>query len=256
MSQKPVPKKTRLVPPYAGPCPFCAMSSDASDGLYILSDGSSSRDLLQSNLAAFATSNRWGVFPGSELVIPYRHVYDLESLKDQEAVDLLLLKARYDRAPGAAAFINVGVQAGSSIAHIHAQVVRSPLFTSELFPATPSREALEEGFKAATNLNLVFAKDGKSLGYVAPSPVTSGELRIIAPDVASVVGTFLPAIRKAALLGPWSYNLVGHFTPDGCLLQWLPALDPGVVFPRFLRTVVSTIDQRVYSDILSASWKP
>ncbi len=97
-------------------CPFCER---IADGLTGLSRGS-----------AVAISDAFPVSPGHTLIVPRRHEADLLQLSEEEFADLWSLarevceQLRIEH--GAQSFnlgVNVGAEAGQTIAHVHLHVI-------------------------------------------------------------------------------------------------------------------------------------
>lgn len=122
---------TRLWTPYrmayvrsdttADGCPFCRIpEGDDEDSLVVARGGST-----------YAVLNLHPYNPGHLMVLPYRHVADLEDLTDQESRELMAMTQRAIRAIRSVsdphAFnvgINLGGPAGGSLAdHLHQHVV-------------------------------------------------------------------------------------------------------------------------------------
>jgi len=101
-------------------CPFCAMR-EPREGDLVVARGTS----------VFAVLNLHPYNPGHLMVMPYRHVADLEDLTDEEAAELMAMTRRavevLRQVSGPHAFnigINLGGVAGGSLAeHLHQHVV-------------------------------------------------------------------------------------------------------------------------------------
>jgi ATP adenylyltransferase len=101
-------------------CPFCAMR-EPRDGDLVVARGES----------VFVVLNLHPYNPGHLMVMPYRHVPDLEDLTDEEAAELMATTRRavevLKQVSGPHAFnigINLGGVAGGSLAeHLHQHVV-------------------------------------------------------------------------------------------------------------------------------------
>jgi ATP adenylyltransferase len=101
-------------------CPFCAMR-EPREGDLVVARGTD----------VFAVLNLHPYNPGHLMVMPYRHVADLEDLTDEEAAELMAMTRRavevLRQVSGPHAFnigINLGGVAGGSLAeHLHQHVV-------------------------------------------------------------------------------------------------------------------------------------
>ena len=101
-------------------CPFCAMREPSTGDLVVARGGTT-----------FAVLNLHPYNPGHLMVLPYRHVSDLEDLTDEESLDLLAMTTAGVRAikkvSNPQAFnvgLNLGNAAGGSLsAHLHQHVV-------------------------------------------------------------------------------------------------------------------------------------
>lgn len=103
-------------------CPFCRITAGADpDGDLVVARGSS----------AFVVLNLYPYNPGHLMVLPYRHVADLEELTDSEAAELMSFTRQavvtMKRVAAPHAFnvgLNLGSVAGGSLAeHLHQHVV-------------------------------------------------------------------------------------------------------------------------------------
>jgi ATP adenylyltransferase len=122
---------TRLWTPYrmayvrsdttADGCPFCRIPEGDDEDSLVVARGS----------AAYAVLNLHPYNPGHLMVLPYRHVADLEDLTPEEAAELMAMTQQAIRTIRAVssphAFnvgINLGGPAGGSLAdHLHQHVV-------------------------------------------------------------------------------------------------------------------------------------
>ncbi|KRF36183.1 HIT family protein [Nocardioides sp. Soil805] len=122
---------TRLWTPYrmayvrsdttADGCPFCRIPEGDDEGSLVVARGE----------ATYAVLNLHPYNPGHLMVLPYRHVADLEDLTDQESAELMGMTQRAIRTIRSVsephAFnvgINLGGPAGGSLAdHLHQHVV-------------------------------------------------------------------------------------------------------------------------------------
>ena len=102
-------------------CPFCAMEHQADDESLVVATGE----------RCFAVLNLHPYNPGHLMVLPLRHVADLEDLDDEEAHELTAMTQQAIRAlravSGPHAFnvgLNLGGVAGGSLSqHLHQHVV-------------------------------------------------------------------------------------------------------------------------------------
>jgi ATP adenylyltransferase len=101
-------------------CPFCAMRAAHDDDLVVHRGDS-----------VFAVLNLHPYNPGHLMVLPYRHVGDLEELNDTESAELSVVTTaavRTLRAVSAPDAFNIGLNLGSAAggslsAHLHQHVV-------------------------------------------------------------------------------------------------------------------------------------
>lgn len=101
-------------------CPFCALPAKGADGL-----------LVARGEECYVVLNLHPYNPGHLMVLPYRHVAELENLTDSESAELMRLTQHAIRVlrqvSQPAAFnvgINLGAIAGGSVAaHLHQHVV-------------------------------------------------------------------------------------------------------------------------------------
>lgn len=101
-------------------CPFCAIPREGHDALVIARGGS-----------VYAVLNLHPYNPGHLMVVPYRHVAELEDLTDHESRDLadftrraVMAVKRASSPHGFNVGLNLGGVAGGSLAdHLHQHVV-------------------------------------------------------------------------------------------------------------------------------------
>lgn len=268
LSGKPLPSNQRIATADPDPCPFCLMGVDVQAGSASLNDGVSTRPLLQSSATAYAIANKWGMFGSdhAEIVTPLEHVPDLESLSVDAATDLFgLVFERHEKVAArnlnALAFINVGLQSGGSLTHLHAQVVGSPHPRSPLGEGFASADGISDDLSAARNRGLMVSEGHHGAVYVAPSPIVSGEVRVISSSLDGAARLSLATVQAIAGIAYWSYNVVIHPATDSThragrpgqnLVQILPRFDLGIIYPMFLGTALSTLDQAAYAQNLSS----
>jgi ATP adenylyltransferase len=110
------------IEPGSDGCPFCAIpAADDDEGLLVVRRGE----------AVYAVLNLHPYNPGHLMVLPYRHVADLDALTDEESGELMAMTQqaiRTIRAVSAPQAFNVGLNlggvAGGSLAdHLHQHVV-------------------------------------------------------------------------------------------------------------------------------------
>ena len=258
---KPTSGNQRILTPDPDPCPFCRMAADIRAGAVEVYDGAAIRPVLDVTERVFAVPNRWGIFGDehAELVLPLHHVADVESTDVDTMVDLLTVVARRwelmeERDLAALGFINVGVQAGGSLRHLHAQVVGSTVGRSEMGNRLARGIGRHEDVDNARRHDLVLVEVPRGLAYLTATPVCAGEVRIVADDLRTAAELIWRLNAAAASVASWSYNLILSFPrPDdgapagGVLVQWLPRFDLGIVFPYFFDTAISSIDLSGYA---------
>ncbi len=102
-------------------CPFCAIPGHPDDETLLVARGE----------AAYAVLNLHPYNPGHLMIVPYRHVADLEELTDDEAAELTTMTREAVRAIKSASQphgfnvgLNLGGVAGGSLSeHLHQHVV-------------------------------------------------------------------------------------------------------------------------------------
>lgn len=265
LTGKPLPKNTRALPNELNPCPFCVLAKDAVDGKAELSDGSTTRPLLSKNDYSYATTNRWGLFgiDSTELIIPYEHLTDLETMSEiqiQKHFELTLerYQARSkEYSDTTFAFINIGLQSGSSIPHLHSQIMNPPINSKNPLHITNKADISEDIKKSNLN-NLTLIQQKNLITYIPYSPIIAGEVRIAASDLNQAVLALQKTVKAAAAIHPWSYNIVMNFTiknPFGdqapaYLIHFLPRFELGSLFQIYLRTAIQSVNQELYHSTL------
>ncbi|MFM7089167.1 MAG: hypothetical protein ACKOW9_06600 [Candidatus Paceibacterota bacterium] len=266
LTGKPLPKNTRILPNEIKPCPFCLLAENARLGLPSLSDGSVNRNLIQHNQHSFATTNRWGIFglDSTELIVPYEHVTDLESMsKDQIISHFELTHKRYlSRSQSERfitfAFINVGLQSGSSIPHLHTQVMNPPFSSNNPLKLAYNADLSKDIIKARKS-KLLLSEEKDLISYVAPSPMIAGEVRVISSDINLATINLHKILQSAAKIHTWSYNILinysikNPFKPDSSpayLLHFLPRFDLGSLFQIHISASIQSVNETLYHKTL------
>ena len=178
-------------------CDFCHISKqvDRKRSRKITDNDGFARDILESNDSAYSIANRWSLLEtnetdkeSSEVIIIKDHAHSLEELTAKQAEDLGdLLEKRYYAMKkyykNVACFINCGVNAGGSLAHLHGQVVGSNLEIttgSYLQSETVKSEkpcTVCEDWSLAEKHNTVIS-NGNLKTYIPYSPISNLEIRI------------------------------------------------------------------------------
>ena len=293
---KPAPVVVRELPEGRQPCPLCGIVDRWSSSGALAAAGDVPRGEAGPPGRAYAVDNRWKLLdspvqagaagpPGRgqesegagtvELVLAPEHLASLEELDPADARALITLLLRRQRAlaseyGAALAFMSVGVQAGSSLPHLHGQVAAFswPPPVSE-WP--DGRCAVCDDVARADEVGRVMSSDHRSTVYVPWVPAMSGEVRIaLAPppghegvgpgfepeaeEIGEVLADALVDVlhRLEAAGRHWPYQVVLHpeHHPHAHLL---PRLDLGMVYPRFVGVMPLTFDHTAYARELRVS---
>jgi ATP adenylyltransferase len=131
----------------SGECIFCAAArGEGSDGGLVLDRGRQ----------CFAMLNRYPYASGHAMVVPYRHVGDLQTLGDDELAGIMQLAQRTARAltavmspEGFNIGLNIGEAAGAGIAeHLHLHVVPRWTGDTNFMPVLADTHALPQALDA------------------------------------------------------------------------------------------------------------
>lgn len=267
---KPLPVIPRDVrDPGEADCPFCPLAGQARrigdelverDGhVRVVRDISPVAVVLENPYSIFgaddpATDDQVGAGV-SEVVIFREHHTCLEPVSDADVRGLAavlerrraLLEKRFDVVE---VLINVGANAGGSIAHLHGQVLAANV------PGSPVCYEDRDG-QCATCMDVALA--GQALlvttlragctGYVPFAPSNNLELRVAGPcgtpvaDAAPVMlemaAGMLRALDTAGHVWPYNVLIHGGRHPH---LHVLLRTDPGVVYPRAFNLVPVNAD--------------
>jgi len=242
MKGKPLPSVTRADIAERSPCPMCLMC--ATDDGSSMFDGEVSRPVLD-RLGRFSSvPNRWPALAGpAEMLLGDEHVTSLEAMTPEDAVDMLMLLDRRYRAltqefPSAAAFMNVGVGAGGSLPHVHAQVVASTSSQGERLDRCSARVGVQRDIEVAREEGLVIVEDERGVAWVAYAPSTSVELRVSARSTADGASLTTEMVKAVGSRACWPYNLVWH-GGDQPFVQWLSRIDSGRIYPELFDRIIA-----------------
>lgn len=223
----PVPS-VRSFPVITGPCPFCdpALVADQSE--------------------VFVHPNRWlPLGPGttSELVLTRDHHLVVEELDVETAI--LFFNTMFARAghhesqhPFTLCFVNVGFTAGGSQPHLHGQVnsfertARDPRFR------VPAEDVWAD-LRSARDAGLVLTDTTGTHVYVPYAPSGSGEVRVIAASVPTLVVELLAVLHALdKLFGKLDYNIVLHRSEGDYIAQVLPRVNVRSLFENVAGVLV------------------
>lgn len=294
---KPVPTVVRQLPEGPAACPLCGIARRDLAG----ENPSAAGDVLRAELGppgrAYAVDNRWklldappdgrGALPAArgeeadgagtvELVLTPEHATSLDGLDPADATALvtLLLRRQADLSEqygSALAFLSVGVQAGSSLPHLHGQVAGFSWQPPTGEPDQPDCPVCRDLRRAREADRIVDERDGWTL-YVPWGPATSGELRVALhpapgepgcqarpwePSPEEMGPLFAAAlvdalVRLESLGYHWPYQIVWHPEPHPHA-HLLPRLDLGLIYPRFIGVMPVTFDHTSYARRLAAA---
>lgn len=241
-SGKPAIVPRREMPNHQKECPFCYGVSTINRESNSFNDRQlGERKILLETAETLTFANAWppvgeandeleeGDIPSlgfAELIITKRHVTSFEELTSSEAQDVIkALEARVNAAKAQkaekvvslCAFINVGVQAGQSQSHLHAQMITldhlAPILEKEM------SENCLVCLDAETANKRILLEDGNIKAWVAAAPTLPGEIRVAAKHGESIFSKpsadILRAIcTKLSLLNHCAYNIVAHLSAD------------------------------------------
>jgi hypothetical protein len=257
-SSKPVPSAPRQLHPHKSDCPFCSFARELTPDCQYVGSGEDKRAILAQTNHFYCILNRWGVFSNnsSELVVSKCFFQGMEELSYEQAVEFInLLKCRWEFRSGfgeCLAYLNVGVQSGGSINHLHAQVVNTLSGFSEPAKKLTSFSNIDSDILEAKNLDLVLESSPGALSYIPNLPFGPAEVRVYGDNLESAAELTLSAIRMISNKTQWAYNVVFHFRIDDDRLfaQILPRYDLGLIYPNFFNTVIVGLDAKRYKELL------
>lgn len=257
-STKPVPHAPRQLHPHKSDCSFCVFAKEIAPGSQFVGSGEDKREILTQTNNFFCILNRWGVFSNnsSELVISKCFFQGMEELSYEQAVEFInLIKSRWGVRSSfgdCLAYLNVGVQSGGSINHLHAQVVNSPTGFSEPAKNLTSFSYIDLDILEAKNSDLVLEATPGALSYIPNLPFGPAEVRVFGDNLENASKLILSAIRMISNKTQWAYNIVFHFRIDDDRLfaQILPRYDLGLIYPNFFNAVIVGLDAKRYKELL------
>jgi len=229
------------------------MGSAVLEGNTALDDGDVERPLLSHSPHTFTIENRWSIFPPPglcHLVIPYRHVEGLEDLTSEELEDLLVeLEQHLTRCeegkPSGTFFVNVGADAGGSIAHLHGQVVVPP----QPVGVKIETQQIDEDWKLALNFGLTIAKEQTTLSWVPAAPEYLGEIRFLVAGATELSGALVPTLPH---LAGFPYNLLARHIENTSELfvQLVPRIDRGISYQSLFGVTPVGLDLPSWANLL------
>lgn len=275
-SAKPFPAHQALFPA-ADPCPLCAVVANASDG--VTTDGGQVRKLVRSSPFVVSLLNRFPVFAPpagvSVLHAARDHVLSPADLSPAAWQDLcaamtdteaLVRAAEYSGVPDpgrvrdvpAAAFMNVGVQAGASLSHLHAQTVAA-VDADGLQAWFPREDNVDTDYQLAVSRGQCLTSppgargsdDGQWSAWVPVAPVAKYEVRVRASSLVSLALGVYEVLRTwRACSFDWAFNVFVFAGPVPCA-QLLPATDFGRAYPVLFGVNVAAGDLSEYANRLN-----
>lgn len=264
-STKPIPSKARSLPNSTQPCPFCFLASQLPST--ILTDSHASRKLLFSNDSSFLIENLWApletIGGKNFLVIPSSHLTSFEELDPKQLYQFLetisyALNNLTDQ-PTSMAFFNIGAPAGSSISHLHAQVVSSPQPPTPILSAISDPDEVYQDYLRAFQLDLLINKTSlKPLTknelkftpqvYIPENMSRGFELRFIGGselDRALLIQKFIDLL---SIPTNFNYNLIWILSSS--FAQLLPTFDQGMIYPHYFNLIIQLTDSKILAEKL------
>ena len=271
IKDKPLPRKPLLTPPDIDPCPFCLLASQLPSPT--LTDKFGPRPLLASNDSSYLIPNHWPILSSLEgtslLAIPLEHVVAFEDLQLQALAPFmdLIQTAYHSHLPDSTklAFLNIGIGAGGSVPHLHAQLVSAPIPATDILTTLNNPQAVKADLLAAIqqtltlNLNSSLTANTIDLNHFNPTtpiaylPATMSrglEIRLVGGavlDRALLTQKTLKALKT--LIGDFNYNLTWFFESD--LTEILVTLDYGLIYPRYFNLNLQLTDSQALAHNLS-----
>lgn len=219
LTGKPIPDYPRTLPPLEGPCPLCRLVSSLDDSGQV-SDGDVLRPVTREGRAWLVVPNRWPLFPPphgrADLVVLRRHATQAEELYEEELSELIEIVSppprREDPGSRAVAFMTVGVEAGGSQQHAHAQQVEAYTLPAKQTPhrSDSQDKAWEDDERLARRSGLALPcqpAPGAAL-WVAAAPSVSGEVRLYAQTAREAAQVLAPPLAALRSVGGWAYTLM------------------------------------------------
>ena len=267
-TNKPLPSKPRLLPPTPPTCPFCLLASQVPNPT--LTDEHATRELIAYNDSAYLVSNLWGpllnVGGDNLLLIPRSHLTSFEELNPDQLYDYIsLLEESYFKFlshPSKFIFFNVGIASGSSIAHLHAQLLSFPQKATPRHANLTSKEKVYQDYLLSFDNDLVinkFTDQPLTPNQLADTPQAyiplimsrSLEVRFIggSPFDRAIL------IQKIINLFALNYNYNITIFPTSSFAQLLPALDYGIIYPHFFDLTIQVASSQQLANTLKESYK-
>ena len=264
-STKPLPSKARTLPQSSQPCPFCFLASQLPASQ--LTDNHATRKLLYSTNSSFLIENLWSplttIGGKNFLAIPTSHYTSFEELPPSDLFNLLDAITYAERElieqVNKLTFFNIGSAAGSSIAHLHAQIVSSPQPQTEILKAISTPSRVYDDYYLAFFQDLVINK-------ISPKPLKQEEIlhtpQAYIPanmsrgfEVRFIGGTPLDRailIQKIITLlsTPTDFNYNITLSSTASFAQLLPTFDQGMIYPHYFNLIIQLSDSRALASKL------
>ena len=258
---KPKPSNTRLPVPEHQTCTFCLMAQNRDSVAAF--DGSQNRSIIAERATAFIVPNKYSLFSHNSnlLAITDAHHSSIEDLSLSELEDLFtILQQKYiNTNPSPFSFINIGLQAGGSNPHLHAQLVSTPFPQAAPLSSLKKHSPLLKDIQNAKESNLIIKETSDYTVYIPPSPTVSGEIRITAKSLQTSLQPLLETLSSISKKYQWAYNLIPFFTEQNdkdnftVLYQWLPRFDQGTIYQLYFQAAVQSINSNEYADMIRAT---
>lgn len=249
LTGKPVPRKKRALP--ENPiCYFCHMNNSIKEGSNIVNDSLKERELMDLNDDFFIIENNWPILSKIKgdgyLVISRAHLTSLDKVNPNSLPNLAnslnylyesLLKERYKLL-----FLQVGVPAGSSIAHLHLQGISSPVTKSKIFTRIKNEKILKKDLEKAEKIKSIIYQSKNEYIYLPASPSTSLEFRIFSEKNIEYHLYYSQLILKALEdeIGDFNYNLFLH--PKENFSELIVKIDYSLIYERYFALALTLVD--------------
>lgn len=251
-------------------CDFCHLTRQVikNRNKKITDTDGFTRNILDSSDTAYSIANRWGLLDetyasgnpkeSSEVVISKNHVHSLEELTERQARDLgELLERRYHAMrrhyKTVACFINCGVNAGGSLAHLHGQVVGSNTETNPEPVSSTGVEGNTKGCSVCDDVSLAEKYDTlivkeNPVTYIPYSPTVNMEVRSVVPcgraadvgsDLIASMRVVLKSLQKLGKNVP--YNIIMRYGNHSYAQMFL-RIDSGIIYPTIFNLTPITIN--------------
>ena len=255
---KTYPTLVRTLAELPNGCPLCELANSTPNESGEILDGEIWRLLSRSSDYSLTVDNRWppfGDFGRSDLVVARQHVTSLEEMDLEELADFVsqLLQTRsahQQTYPRTLTSVNVGEYAGSTQPHLHGQVVSTEIVEHASVTPNPIFEVMQNDIALAREHGLVLEEINGSITYVAWAPTMTGELRVVAVDVPSLVYALHAALlRVESCIGAVPYNVIFH-VEESLVAQVLLRVGHGSMYSLFFGITIVTTSPEELAKVL------